>query len=164
MTVTVRYGFSGSRSISTPDQCVIADVLANLPTGYEYTTGGCTGVDTLAGITAWLNAPNATHRVVVPANRSRVDTWWMHRAIREAVPGSGVLLEEMPPGTTYKDRNQRIVHYADTLVAFPAHLEDDPRSKRSGTWQTIRMACRAGLEVLVTVLDSVKTGQHPTIC
>jgi predicted Rossmann fold nucleotide-binding protein DprA/Smf involved in DNA uptake len=152
VTATRRYGFSGSRTITDTDQRTIDDVLGSLLPGSEYTTGGCIGVDTIVGRRMWLAHQKATHRVVVPADRSRVSPWWMHRAIREAGPGSGVLVEEMPPNTTYKDRNQRIVDHSNVLVAFPAHSEDDPRSKRSGTWQTIRMARRAGLEVLVTVL------------
>ncbi len=150
----LRYGFSGSRTITEAQERIIADVLESLLPGCEYTTGGCIGVDSFIGRAMWLKYPDATHRIVVPFDRSRVEPWWMHRAIRDAGPASGVLLEEMPPGTTYRDRNQRIVDHADVLVAFPAHAEDDPKSKRSGTWQTIRMARRAGLEVKVTVLDT----------
>jgi len=148
-STSIRYGFSGSRSITAYDQATIYGVLKSLPPGVEYTTGGCLGVDAYVGIGLWRTEPHATHRVVVPADRSRVDYWWMHRAIRE---GRGVLIEEMPPSTTYADRNRRIVEHSDVLVAFPAHPEDDPRSRRSGTWQTIRMARQAALEVRVTVL------------
>lgn len=147
-----RYGFSGSRSIPAGRESIIDGVLAILH-GAEFTTGACMGVDAYVGMKLWRDHPEALHRIVVPADRSRVEYWWTHRAIRDAGPQSGVLLEEMMPGMSYADRNQRIVQHSDVLVAFPAHPETDPRSKRSGTWQTVRMARRAGLDVLVAVLD-----------
>ena len=50
----------------------------------------------------------------------------------------------MPWGTTYADRNYQLVHRGTMLFGFPAYPEKDPRSARSGSWQTIRMARRAG--------------------
>jgi hypothetical protein len=50
----------------------------------------------------------------------------------------------MPLGTTYADRNYQLVQRAAMVFGFPAYLEDDPRSKRSGTWQALRMSRRAG--------------------
>lgn len=50
----------------------------------------------------------------------------------------------MPPGTTYADRNARLVDEAHAVFAFPAYPEDDPRSLRSGSWQAARLARRAG--------------------
>jgi hypothetical protein len=43
----------------------------------------------------------------------------------------------------YRERNQDIVNAVDLLIATPAQPEADPRSKRSGTWMTIRLARRA---------------------
>lgn len=43
-------------------------------------------------------------------------------------------------GKPYRLRNQDIVNACDVLVACVRWPEDDRRSKRSGTWQTIRMA------------------------
>jgi len=149
----IRYGFSGTRSITTRQQTLIDGVLDSLPSIAEYTTGACIGVDAYIGRKLWHDRPNATHRVVVPADQSRIDYWWTHRAIRDAGPWRGVELEEMPLNTSYKDRNQRIVAHSDVLMAFPAYPEHHPHSARSGTWQTVRMARRAGLEVLVTVLN-----------
>src|SRR5262249_19060923 len=78
----------------------------------------------------------AGHIVVVPADRSRVDPWW------EGCPEVTVI--EMPEGTTYRDRNAALVARSAAVFGLPAYPEDDPRSRRSGTWQTIRMARRAG--------------------
>jgi hypothetical protein len=50
----------------------------------------------------------------------------------------------MPAGTTYADRNAVLVKRGTFVCGLPAYPEDDPRSRRSGTWQTIRMARRAG--------------------
>jgi len=147
-----RTGFSGSRHLTAEQKTIVDEVLSTL-NGSEWTTGACIGVDAYIGRKLWYDRPESLHRVVIPADRSRVEYWWTHRAIRDAGPQSGVLLEEMMPGMSYADRNQRIVQHSDVLVAFPAYPETDPRSKRSGTWQTVRMARRAGLDVLVTVLD-----------
>lgn len=144
----IRYGFTGSRDLDENGEKIVTSVLALLAGGEVYTTGACVGVDAFIGLSLWLAEPNATHRVVVPADRSRVNYWWCHRAIADSV-----LVEEMPTGTTYKDRNQRIVDRSDVVVAFPAHAEDDPRSRRSGTWQTVRMARRKKLSVVLAVLD-----------
>jgi len=144
----VRYGFTGTRTLEPADEDTISHSLSLLKDGTEYTTGACIGADFFVGQSLWLAKPDAVHRVVVPADRSRVDHWWTHRAI-----GDTVLVEEMPATTTYKDRNLRIVEQSDVLVAFPAHPEDDPRSKRSGTWQTVRMARQRGMVVILTVLD-----------
>ena len=144
----MRYGFTGTRTLDAADELVVARAVSLLEDGTEFTTGACIGADFFVGQSLWLAKPDAVHRVIVPADRSRVDHWWTHRAI-----GDTVRVEEMSAGTTYKDRNLRIVEHSDVLVAFPAHPEDDPRSRRSGTWQTVRMARQRGIVVIVTVLD-----------
>lgn len=118
---------------------VVTSVLAvRVPFAARYLTGACTGGDAFIG--RWLHEhrPGAEHVVIVPADRSRVDPWW------ESVPGPPVTVIEMPPGSTYKDRNARLVAEGDAVLGFPAYPEEDPRSRRSGTWQTTRMSRRAG--------------------
>ena len=44
------------------------------------------------------------------------------------------------PRKLYADRNHDIVNACELLIACPAYPENDKRSTRSGTWQTIRMA------------------------
>jgi hypothetical protein len=58
----------------------------------------------------------------------------------------------MPPGTTFKQRDARMVEVGDRVIAFPLYPENDPRSKRSGTWMTVRLANRAGKPVKIHVL------------
>jgi hypothetical protein len=47
----------------------------------------------------------------------------------------------------YKTRNWNIVNVSDVLIACPAYPENDKGSRRSGTWQTVRMARRASKTV-----------------
>jgi hypothetical protein len=49
----------------------------------------------------------------------------------------------------YAERNQDIVDASDVLLAAPEFPEKDDKSKRSGTWQTVRKADAAGKLVLV---------------
>jgi len=118
---------------------VVTNVLTvHVPHADRYVTGGCTGGDAFIG--AWLmaNRPDAEHVVIVPWNRSRVDPWWL------VTDGGNLTVVRMPPGSTYKDRNELLVEEGTWVFGFPAYPEADPRSRRSGTWQTIRMARRAG--------------------
>lgn len=117
---------------------LVTSILAvNVPHAARYVTGGCTGGDAFIG--RWLRRHRTDaneHVVIVPADRSRVEEWWAGL--------DGVTVTEMPPGTTYADRNARLVAEADAVFGFPAYPEHDSRSARSGTWQTIRMARKAG--------------------
>lgn len=148
-----RIGFSGSRHLTAEQKTIVDEVLSTL-NGSEFTTGACIGVDAYIGRKLWYDRPESLHRVVIPADRSRVAEWWLEYEIGDAGPYRAPELEEMPPGTTYRERNWRIIEHSDVLVAFPAYPEDDPRSARSGTWQTIRMARREGLETITVSLHS----------
>jgi hypothetical protein len=115
---------------------VVTNVLTvHVPHANRYLTGACTGGDAFIG--RWLreHRPDAEHVVIVPADRSRVDEWWH---------GLDVTVIEMPSGSTYADRNARLVAEAGAVFAFPSYPENDPRSLRSGTWQAARMARNAG--------------------
>lgn len=133
--------FTASRALSRTD--VIRDALARLPDADRYVTGACTGGDAYIGRWLCYHRETAEHLVIIPADRSRVDPWWLD------VPAGlrRITLTEMPPGTSYADRNSALVAEADWLSGFPAYPEDDPRSARSGSWQTIRLARRAGVTV-----------------
>lgn len=128
--------FTGARDLDKRGREVILNVLAALPPAGRYITGAAIGADAFTG--RWLHErhPDAWHTVIVPADRSRVDPWWE--------PCRDVEVLEMLRGTTYADRNDLLVETGTLVCGFPAHPEDNPRSLRSGTWQAIRMARRAG--------------------
>jgi len=133
--------FTASRDLDQGGKGTVTNVLAaRVPVAARYVTGACEGGDAFIGRWLYLNRPEAEHVVVVPADRSRVDYWWMLASGRPVT----VTVIEMAPGTSYADRNARLVAEGDTVFAFPAYPEDDPRSLRSGTWQAARMARKAG--------------------
>jgi hypothetical protein len=130
--------FTASRDLDARGQEVIAGVLTvRLPRVACYITGGAAGGDAFIGRWLATNLPGAHHVVVVPADKSQVDPWWLTAGVDvEVIP--------MPAGTTFKDRNAELVRRGTAVFGFPACPEDDPRSLRSGTWQTVRMARKAG--------------------
>jgi len=136
----IAIAFTAARELDAKAQDgVVLNVLVTaVPFVDRYVTGACTGGDAFIG--RWLheNRPDAEHVIIVPADRSRVDEWWLE------VDGTNVTVIPMPQGTTYADRNARLVTEGTAVFGFPAYPEDDPRSRRSGTWQTIRLSRRAG--------------------
>lgn len=131
--------FTASRLLPAASESTVTSVLTvHVPAARRYVTGACVGGDAFIGRWLFDHRPEAEHVVIVPADRSRVDPWWLD------VGGAPVTVIEMPPGTTYADRNRRLVAEGSAVFAFPAYPEDDPRSRRSGTWQAGRMARRAG--------------------
>lgn len=140
MTIIQSVSFTAARQLS--DQArdgVVTNVLVcRVPHVDRYVTGACVGGDAFIG--RWLrkHRSGAEHVVIVPADHSRVDPWW------EQAGCPPVTVIEMPEGTTYADRNARLVAEADAVFAFPAYLEGDRRSARSGSWQAIRMSRHVG--------------------
>ncbi|HVQ45150.1 MAG TPA: hypothetical protein VMT30_09450 [Candidatus Saccharimonadia bacterium] len=135
-------GFSGTRSAGHRDAGRIADIVSDLPPDCTVVTGGCIGVDMLVAVAAHQRGLKV--HTVLPADRSRVGRFWRQHCD---------IFEEMPPGTDYRARNERIVELSDRLITIPEASEDDPRSRRSGTWMTVRIARRAGKPVQVELLD-----------
>jgi hypothetical protein len=131
--------FTAARELDHGGRVTIEGILVTeVPLAARYITGGARGGDAYIGEWLYRNRRDAEHVVVVPADRSQVDPWW-----EKYEPGR-VTVVEMPPGTTYRDRNAVLVKRADVVFGLPAYPEDHPQSRRSGTWQTIRMARRAG--------------------
>lgn len=97
----------------------------------KFISGACIGFDAWFGAFAATLWPEAEHLVIVPADRSRVDPWWLEfpRPVR---------VLHMPPETSYRARNLALVSGSHLLFAAPAAAERE--SRRSGTWMTIRMA------------------------
>lgn len=137
--------FSGARELTDYGRRAICHDLERLdPATVIVVTGGCVGVDACVAMEA--TARGFTVHTVLPANRGLVDANWRAHCAS---------YEELPPGTTYRDRNVRLVEIGTRLFAYPLHGEHDARSKRSGTWQTVRLARKAGRWVSERVIGDV---------
>lgn len=148
MTETV--GFTGARRLGTADYAQVVEIVKALPEGARIVAGGCIGVDDYVS-----HIGHSTGRkvhIVLPSDRSRVASGWQDVCDT---------FEEMPAGTDYRARNQRIVDLSDRLIAIPEHDEHDPLSRRSGTWMTIRIARKAGKQVDTHVLCGECRSRRP---
>jgi hypothetical protein len=129
--------FTAGRAGFAPAPGVVVNVLTvHVPYAARYVTGGCKGGDAFIGRWLYDNRPGAEHVIIVPADRSQVDEWWLQAG------GTNITVIHMPQGTTRADRNARLVTEGDCMFGFPTRTEAS--SPRSGTWQACRMARRAG--------------------
>lgn len=135
-------GFTGTRNLTKQDYGVIAEVIKNLPDDVRIVNGGCVGVDTLVARYAFLRSLHV--HTIFPSDLSQVDP----DAYRWCTTS-----ERMPEGSSYRDRDRRIVEESDVLIAFAQYPENYSRSLRSGTWMTVRIAKRCNVPVLVYVLN-----------
>ena len=148
-------GFTGTRAIDShalrlQNYLESPDMVMFLRRFDVYVTGACRGWDGLVGRYLRLKFPPpvAEHVVIVPANRSQVDPGW------EEFDVGSVLVIEMPEGTDYKDRNTEIVKRSNHLFYCADYPEDHGKSKRSGTWQTKRIAEKLGVSVDGIILNA----------
>lgn len=142
MTVRV-CGFTGTRFVNGHGGA-IGRLLTGVGAYDEYVTGACVGFDAVAGMAMAIRYPLALHRVLVPVDEDQVRRWWDDPPFKGA---SNIIVHKMPHGTDFKDRNQAIVDLSTELTYCAAFPEEHGKSLRSGTWQTIRMARRAGIPV-----------------
>lgn len=138
MTNLITVSFTAARDLDERGEEVIINVLSQLHAG-RYVTGACIGGDAFIGRWLAANRPGAEHVVIVPWDKSRVSPWYL-----TVDPAVALTVIPMPAGTTYAGRNAELVKQGTAVCAFPAYPEDDSRSRRSGTWQTARMARSAG--------------------
>jgi len=139
---------SGRELDHTGAQLVMRTCDRVVPRAARYITGGARGGDALIGHYLAVTRREAEHVIILPANLSQTDPWWEPFLQVPPLPlaprPENFIIIRMPAGTTYEDRNAELVARGNTVFGFPAYLEGDKRSARSGTWQTIRMARRAG--------------------
>lgn len=147
-------GFSGSRTLTPWQQLAIRAeliALADRPNPPSIVTGGCVGVDAYVAHVAHNQGLHV--HTIVPANRRLVDPSWREHCSS---------YEEMPLGTTYRDRNVRLVLRSSRLVALPSFDASSVHSHHSGTWMTIRLARQHLLPV--TLLLATNEQRSPAEC
>lgn len=142
-------GFTGTRDLPPEAWAALRQQLATLEAA-EFVTGACAGVDAFVGDALVRLFPEARHMVLVPQNRASVDRWWLR------LPADLLACVEFEfPSGGYKGRNQAIVDASTRLVAVPVAAEDHPDQRRSGTWQTVRMARRKGIPADVWMISDL---------
>lgn len=124
-------GITGTRELLSPERGqALWDVLRDTPEDTVVHHGCCTGADASA------------HYAAVAHSLSVVCHPPSDRKCRAIFPDERDLKVEWRQPRDYLDRDADIVREANYLLAVPLHPEHDPRSKRSGTWATVRMARR----------------------
>ena len=149
-------GTTGTRNIAQNDEPLYVERLTNpemlfwLSNFDAFVSGACTGWDAVWGSTMRLTFPDKLHFVIVPANRSQIEPWW------EAFDLGTVHLILMAKDTDYRARNEKIVEMSTHLYYCADYPEDHGKSRRSGTWMTVRIARKAGIPVHGFVINDVK--------
>jgi len=133
----MKWGFTGSQD-GAPSARIIS-VLDSLKLELDdlIVTGGCIGVDSQIFHAVRKQYPTINQLVIFPADLSKVDSSILPLATN---------FIQMPKGTDYRDRNERLVLESDKMVAFWTGR------KRSGTYMTMNIAKRASkLSVLIWI-------------
>lgn len=149
----MKVSISGTReALSERQREFVRRRILALPAGTTVNTGGCLGVDAFVARVAFSSGYLRVH-TIMPGDRRQSDPLW-----REFCHS----FEEMPSYTTFKQRDVAVVEAGDNLLAFPMYREwvhktrtGDPRSTRSGTWMTVRLARQDGKPVEVFVLSEL---------
>lgn len=115
-----------------------------------FVSGGCRGWDAVFGETLALAFPDKVHVVVVPANKSQVDPWWTK------FDAGLVQVVYMDADTDYRSRNTEIVRRSSQLFYCADYQEDHGKSRRSGTWMTVRIARQAGMQPTGIIINDTK--------
>lgn len=106
--------------------------------------GACKGIDEIALMAGRYHRLH-THSILPTMRGSLARTWKVYSDS----------YEESPAGSSFLERDQLIVDQSDALLALPLYREDHPKSKRSGTWATIRMARRKAIPIRILVLTDI---------
>lgn len=144
-------GFSGS--LEPPPQAIpyLGEIIKTLSAQTVVVHGAADGIDHFAG----LLAVGAGLRVlaILPFNRSRVPDAWRRACTH--------YIEAPNSDRPYRTRNAMVVDRIHHLYALPWNDEHDPRSARSGTWMTVRMARRSFVPVEVHLLSRITGTSAP---
>jgi hypothetical protein len=141
-------GVSGTREEMTSEQqhAFFALIIDAIRLGVtEFHHGACTGADAFVHF-------HLQRQMVMTHVHPATDT--EHSAMGFLVRHNRRVDHDPKP---YAERNQDIVNASDVLIAAPRYAEKDPRSKRSGTWMTVRKAAAAHKLALVVAADGKVT-------
>lgn len=136
----MRIGITATRALTKVGEQQITQALSKVVAQAETViVGGAIGGDAFAARVAhtlrlWV-------KVILPVDTKEIDPDWRDYC------------DEAEGSYPYRERNTRIVEQCEVLYAFAAYLEADARSRRSGTWMTVRIARKLGREVHVWVQD-----------
>jgi predicted Rossmann fold nucleotide-binding protein DprA/Smf involved in DNA uptake len=116
---------------------LLTEAITALPRGTIVVQGGAIGIDYEAariahnlGLDVWT---------IYPSDHSHISTTTRIRSTR---------VEYMPPGTSYRQRNERVVGLSDWVIAVPERPSNGV-DWGSGTWMTVRIAKGVGKAVVV---------------
>ncbi len=134
-------GFTGTRADKVNRERIA--VLQDTVTSYlkEATLavhGGATGMDYIFHMICW-------HHIIPTRIRYGTDTVKYTKYVLMG-GGSRKAVEEINP-KPYLQRNRDIVNDCDILIAVP--IDKDVEEVRSGTWMTIRLARKAGKQIII---------------
>lgn len=127
--------FTGTRKPPEHTANLIRWVLLGLPATSGLIVGGAVGVDELVALEAIGMGRGKYVHAVLPCTTDPADLPWL-RSVDSVT--------QMERGTSFKQRDTRMVEMGDRTIAFPLHPETDATMLRSGTWMTVRIARRAG--------------------
>src|SRR5688572_29165946 len=102
-------GISGTESPTSRMIEALEEAIRALPRGTKLVSGGCIGIDNEA--TRIAHEVGLDIHTVFPGNKKKV------ASIARARSTSW---EDMLPGTSYRDRNTRVVELSDWLIAVPS--------------------------------------------
>lgn len=145
-------GFTGTRHLGEFGEEAILGTLVGIAKfckGHdlelEVVQGGCVGTDTFVAevamhLTTVDDPPRVTVHTILPEDMSRVPREWRSLChTYESVPGA------------YRERNKAVVRRVQCLFGIADYPEAHGKSRRSGTWQTIRLGREANIPVMVLI-------------
>lgn len=125
----MRWGFTGSQK-GTRDNTILKILSGlNLTKDDWVITGACIGIDTQVACLVAAEFPFVKQLIIYPYDRTKVSD------------DLDLIADEwinMPEGSNYRDRNERLVKESDLMVAFWTG-----KKAYSGTFMTINIAKRA---------------------